>query len=258
MGAQDAYGVDGASLAVDLATLSMAPKPVGLLSLPGELRNRIYHFCVESYPIYIRSVFLPRKPQFIALTRVCRQIREEFLPMFLKKTKFVILPAHFKTHGDITLLWDAEGFDYCVINLTPVIHFLFLCPWLRCEFKTFALCPYYLISEDINKLLAASTNEEWRYAVLHFVSRICLKGSADIPFYMLDMSQDHDMLDDNPVPQVSFVLEDNVGLSDLARPWGGIRGWLGGMGIDIMEHCRLTLTVPSNNSFHLEDLLVLR
>ncbi|KAI4910855.1 hypothetical protein J4E90_007111 [Alternaria incomplexa] len=65
-----------------------------LLKLPGELRNRIYNYAQEP-----RDVHLTRKPtqqheqtnkthrQFFGLTQVCRQLRSEYLPMYMAQTK---------------------------------------------------------------------------------------------------------------------------------------------------------------------------
>lgn len=67
-------------------------RPLGLLLLPGELRNRVYGFCSEPK---FRAV--PRKPrrnvdyarlpgQYGSLQYVCRQIHTEFSPIYRART----------------------------------------------------------------------------------------------------------------------------------------------------------------------------
>jgi len=69
-----------------------------LLSLPGEIRNRIYEYCVEP-----KAIQLPRMPKraekpyehvrfglYGSLRNVCRQTRAEFGSMYMAKTVLVI------------------------------------------------------------------------------------------------------------------------------------------------------------------------
>ncbi|KAI4943316.1 hypothetical protein J4E91_009515 [Alternaria rosae] len=68
------------------------------LSLPGEIRNRIYEYCIES-----KAIQIPRMPKrsknpyeyvccglYGSLRNVCRQTRAEFGPMYMAKTVLVI------------------------------------------------------------------------------------------------------------------------------------------------------------------------
>ena len=59
------------------------------LSLPGELRNRIYDFCAED-----GAVNLPAsQSQFGNLRYVCQLIYTEFLPIYLARTAVILQPA---------------------------------------------------------------------------------------------------------------------------------------------------------------------
>ncbi|CAE7179011.1 hypothetical protein P3342_002237 [Pyrenophora teres f. teres] len=66
-----------------------------LLSLPGELRNRIYEFCTEPKPRQ-----LPRNPKpdyarrpfglYGSLQYTCQQVRTEFRPIYLARTALIV------------------------------------------------------------------------------------------------------------------------------------------------------------------------
>ena len=65
------------------------------LSLPGELRNRIYDFCTEPKPRQ-----LPRSPRpeyshrpfglYGSLQYACRQVRTEFRPVYMARTALIV------------------------------------------------------------------------------------------------------------------------------------------------------------------------
>jgi hypothetical protein len=75
----------------------------GLVDLPGELRNRIYHFVTEDGPITFTyasrrlreklsddeitaSGIDQRVPRLIGLMQTCRQLRSEYLPLYAGQT----------------------------------------------------------------------------------------------------------------------------------------------------------------------------
>jgi len=60
--------------------------PSALLELPAELRNLIYEYTLTAPDrLVLTNDTLPEQP---ALTRTCRQIRSECLPMFYEKNQF--------------------------------------------------------------------------------------------------------------------------------------------------------------------------
>ena len=66
----------------------------GFLDLPAELRNRIYHLALTRPDTINVTSFDIAKPQFNssatqpALTQICRQIRNEALPVFYNQNCF--------------------------------------------------------------------------------------------------------------------------------------------------------------------------
>ncbi|KAF2437164.1 hypothetical protein EJ08DRAFT_691466 [Tothia fuscella] len=73
--------------------------PFLFLDLPPEIRNLIYDFSAPSrdrVPLGLRNTQFPQlpedcsRPDCFALTQVCRQVREEFLPLYYFRTGFQI------------------------------------------------------------------------------------------------------------------------------------------------------------------------
>jgi hypothetical protein len=59
-----------------------------LLSLPGELRNRIYDHCVEP-----GTVASPSRTAFANLRYTCRAIHKEYTPLYLARTSILLRPS---------------------------------------------------------------------------------------------------------------------------------------------------------------------
>ena len=69
-----------------------------LLSLPGELRNRIYNYCVEPGSITLHSAHRQHRHRpypipFWSLRHVCRLLYNEFTPIYLAKTMVTLQPS---------------------------------------------------------------------------------------------------------------------------------------------------------------------
>ncbi|CAN9475514.1 unnamed protein product [Alternaria alternata] len=67
----------------------MSTQDSRLLALPGELRNKIYSFCVEPVPVSLRLRHEDNTEpvgKFRCLTQTCRQIRREFQPLYRNQT----------------------------------------------------------------------------------------------------------------------------------------------------------------------------
>ncbi|KAI8931078.1 hypothetical protein NX059_012089 [Plenodomus lindquistii] len=75
-----------------------------LLDLPGELRNRIYDYCAET--ITVSTTFCTSHPghkaEYRGLTQVCRQIRQEYHPIYMSGTTFEIDYKHISSY------WNAR------------------------------------------------------------------------------------------------------------------------------------------------------
>ncbi|KAH7082871.1 hypothetical protein BKA63DRAFT_561065 [Paraphoma chrysanthemicola] len=78
------------SPASDIDRLPASRPKNSLLSLPGELRNKIYALCVEERRIKLRKDYWGSRQAgfFRSLTQVCRQLREEFRALYLQATTF--------------------------------------------------------------------------------------------------------------------------------------------------------------------------
>ncbi|KAH6621834.1 hypothetical protein C7974DRAFT_397224 [Boeremia exigua] len=70
--------------------------PCHLVSLPGELRNRIYDYCIESGPITLPLTlhgYAHSRPYFGGLRHVSRSLYVEFTPIYLDRTIVSLSPS---------------------------------------------------------------------------------------------------------------------------------------------------------------------
>lgn len=74
-----------------------------LLSLPGELRNRIYDYCAEPWPItlhpaYLRHRHVLSRMEFGGLRYCCRVMYFEFTPIYLARTTVSLQPSNIERY----------------------------------------------------------------------------------------------------------------------------------------------------------------
>ncbi|KAI8931081.1 hypothetical protein NX059_012092 [Plenodomus lindquistii] len=78
---------------------SKAQKGSRLLSLPGELRNRIYDYCVDDSRVSFHTGRSELKGNaieydgYLGFTQTCRQTRSEFRPQYMRATTFMMPDA---------------------------------------------------------------------------------------------------------------------------------------------------------------------
>ena len=129
-----------------------------LLSLPGELRNRVYNYCSEPGPIALPSAVhrAPLRPRFGGLRHVCKTLYIEFTPIYLDRTIVSLHPSDVErylsavypksqilqeedislrrlppnVHGDIRINLRLSE----VLDLTPFAALLLRAPKMRVEF----------------------------------------------------------------------------------------------------------------------------
>ncbi|KAH3970250.1 hypothetical protein HBI81_020600 [Parastagonospora nodorum] len=141
-----------------------------LLSLPGEVRNRIYDFTQESRPVNFLSrrfddvddselsPYQMRKavPEYHSLTQVCRQLRAEYSPIYAATTEVRVFQAdlmdfasknypylardpHGNVTGHLTIIFAfAFGNRHC--NTVDLLAFLNHCKTLK---NLHIRAPYY-------------------------------------------------------------------------------------------------------------------
>ncbi|KAF1843495.1 uncharacterized protein K460DRAFT_407847 [Cucurbitaria berberidis CBS 394.84] len=67
---------------------------ISFIHLPAELRNRVYQFAIADLPTPTKLRYTPLTTQaprgYRALTTVCRQVRAEFLPLYMRSVKIEI------------------------------------------------------------------------------------------------------------------------------------------------------------------------
>ncbi|KAF2846254.1 hypothetical protein T440DRAFT_558398 [Plenodomus tracheiphilus IPT5] len=70
-----------------LPHLQSESRDTSVLTLPGELRNRIYEYCTNGSPLTMthQSGLRDNTRQFRGLTQTCRQIREEYRPLYMSR-----------------------------------------------------------------------------------------------------------------------------------------------------------------------------
>ncbi|KAH7067920.1 hypothetical protein FB567DRAFT_599329 [Paraphoma chrysanthemicola] len=121
---------------------SLKAAPLRLLDLSPEIRNLIYEYMVEERPIRMcrhddAALVLrdgetapARQRQYYNLTQVCRQIRQEYLPIYARKTRYIIdlwtqrgnLAKLDKVNGHVSIDIDAACFDMEPIDLLPLLR----------------------------------------------------------------------------------------------------------------------------------------
>ncbi|KAF2829539.1 hypothetical protein CC86DRAFT_465133 [Ophiobolus disseminans] len=109
-------------------------KSPSLLSLPGELRNQIYHFIVLNFGDRARALELvwdtDERPGFLFQT--CRTLRREYRPLYLARKHVVISFNLFEMYlrdfgqdgiGNISVIDGSKGFYRVEVstNLLPLI-----------------------------------------------------------------------------------------------------------------------------------------
>ncbi|KAL1792501.1 hypothetical protein ACET3X_009008 [Alternaria dauci] len=185
--------------AVEHVPTPKKPAPVQLLDLPPEIRNRIYERMSEEAPIRMCRHDDPAlaqregeparttRRQYYGLTQVCQQIRNEFMPIYAKKTHYIIdlwsqkmnLVKVVSLKGQVSLDIDAACFDMEPIDLLPLIRCLVRTRRTDCRFTSTEGVVFRSISEivgELNKLLPSSenSNQSWLTAVNGPMKRIDL------------------------------------------------------------------------------------
>ncbi|KAF2792518.1 hypothetical protein K505DRAFT_338611 [Melanomma pulvis-pyrius CBS 109.77] len=97
------HGGNTTKVMADVTTCCAKANHFRFLDLLPELRNRVYYFAFESTAAHIRP-YRPytviqtapsiRKRRFYGLTQVCRQIREEFRPIYMEENEVHINPDY--------------------------------------------------------------------------------------------------------------------------------------------------------------------
>ncbi|KAK1919935.1 hypothetical protein P3342_002229 [Pyrenophora teres f. teres] len=173
--------------------------PACLLDLPPEVRNRIYERMNDDEPIRMcrhdDPALAPRdgetapapKRQFYNLTQVCHQLRSEFLPIYAKKTHYIIdlwsqkanLAKVDTLQGQVSMDIDAACFDMEPIDLLPLIRTLVRKNRTDCQFTSTEGVVFRSIAEivaELNKLLPKTdgSTKSWLNAINGPMKRIDL------------------------------------------------------------------------------------
>lgn len=97
------------------------------LSLPGELRNHIYDYCVEARPITPFPAihqYAPSVPQFRDLRHASKKLYIEFTPLYLKRT--IVSLDHSDVERYLSVFYpnhqDLSVGNRLVKGLNPIIH----------------------------------------------------------------------------------------------------------------------------------------
>lgn len=128
---------------------------------------------------------IPQKRQYYNLTKVCRQVRQEFLPLYEAKTEYIIDLWAQKAHladfgtlrGSIAMDIDAACFDMAPIDLLPLIRYLARTRRTNIRFASTEGVVFRSIETivvELNKLLPSNTNQNWLAAVNGPMKRIDL------------------------------------------------------------------------------------
>ncbi|KAF2249769.1 hypothetical protein BU26DRAFT_563662 [Trematosphaeria pertusa] len=88
-----------------MSTQAKNSKAFPFLELPAEVRNRIYEFAVENNRVRIAK--RPGKgctPIFLNFTKVCRLIRTEYRPLYLRRTHALVTLADVDSYVSVFVL----------------------------------------------------------------------------------------------------------------------------------------------------------
>ncbi|XP_014557250.1 hypothetical protein COCVIDRAFT_15477 [Bipolaris victoriae FI3] len=182
-----------------LPAASKRTTPVTFLNMPPEVRNKIYEQMNEDGPIRMCRSDDPalalrdgesaraQRRQFYNLTQVCREIRNEFLPVYARKTEYIIdlwgqranLSKVETLNAKVSMDIDAACFDMEPIDLLPLLRCLVRAGRTDCRFTSTEGVVFRSISEivdELNKLLPAAngSNKNWLEAISGPMKRIDL------------------------------------------------------------------------------------
>jgi hypothetical protein len=143
--------------------------------------------CRYDDPTLVRSEAVSSKRQFYNFTQVCQQIRKEFLPIYERRTEYIIdlwnqranLTDTGTLKGIVAIDIDAACFDMQPIDLLPLIRYLARTRQTHCRFASTEGVIFRSIEsivEQLNKLLPSSTgsNNNWLAAVNGPMKRVDL------------------------------------------------------------------------------------
>ncbi|KAJ4984941.1 hypothetical protein SVAN01_09547 [Stagonosporopsis vannaccii] len=176
-----------------------------LLSLPGELRNRIYDYCVESGPVALPPALhaqSPSRPLFGGLRHASKLLYVEFTPLYLRRTMVLIhssnpggyisavypkqrtLPnddnrvtgSSPNTHGQMKIHVRLGE----VLDLTPFAGLMARAPHTRVEFAfTFAIRPVIENMADLlRRIMDASCSIDFENIVEGILFRCSLRSQV--------------------------------------------------------------------------------
>jgi len=142
--------------------------------------------CRHDDPALAEKETLSSKRQYYNLTKVSRQLRKEFLPVYERKTEYVIDLWAQRTHladlntlkGRVAMDIDAACFDMAPIDLLPLIRYLARTGRANCRFASTEGVVFRSIEtivDQLNKLLPSPTcAPNWLAAVNGPMKRIDL------------------------------------------------------------------------------------
>lgn len=96
-----------------------------LLSLPGEVRNRIYDYCTEPRPVAVPAPthqYAPSCPCFGGLRYTCKTVYIEFTPIYLDRTIVSIQPPHVERYLAAVYPDRNVQADTLLTPLLPNVH----------------------------------------------------------------------------------------------------------------------------------------
>jgi hypothetical protein len=143
--------------------------------------------CRHEDPVLVLAETRSPRRQFYNLTQVCHQIRDEFLPMYAKNTKYTIDLWAQKAHlakldalkGQVSMDIDAACFDMEPIDMLPLIRCLTRTRRTDVHFAStegVVFRSIQAIVDELNKLLPSldGSNTSWLDAVNGPIKRIDL------------------------------------------------------------------------------------
>ncbi|KAF2871691.1 hypothetical protein BDV95DRAFT_572552 [Massariosphaeria phaeospora] len=221
------------------------------LSLPGELRNRIYDICVEDYPrSYIPGISRPG--QYLGLALACRQVRSEFLPIYIGCNVVNVpateLPTYIRTfypsedaetaqayRGTINIFLDLPFLPAPYkFDLAPIFKLLTRCPNVSCRAPDFK--EYHTIEAgyavEIDMMLQKKEHAVWRKAIKEHIESVLVEivGMKWSIVFVL-----HPNDDTNKVLEDKITVQEWMAEIGLPRVFTNRRFWLYG------DRCKLSV-----------------